>query len=77
MIETWINISGYLYNHDMEDLDSSNRLHTFVVQHNMGRKWSLYLSEIYKALFEDFGIRNIRFDLTNDTLAFEIVVPIQ
>jgi hypothetical protein len=76
MIETWLSISGYSYNHNTEDLDYSNRLHSFVVQHNMGMKWSLYLSELYKALFEDFGIIKIQFDLTESTLIFEIVVPI-
>jgi predicted HicB family RNase H-like nuclease len=77
MIETWISISGYSYTHDIEDLDYSNRLHSFIVQHHMGMKWSLYLSELYKNFFEEFGIRNAQFDLTDGTLAFEIVVPIE
>ena len=77
MIETWISISGYSYTHNIEDLDYSNRLHSFIVQHHMGRKWSFYLSELYKNFFEEFGIRNARFDLTDSTLAFEIVVPIE
>ena len=77
MIETWISISGYSYNHDTEDLDYSNGVHSFIVQHNMGMKWSLFLSELYKNLFEEFGIRNAQFDLTDSTLAFEIVVPIE
>jgi predicted DNA-binding ribbon-helix-helix protein len=77
MIETWISTSGYSYNHNLEDLDYSNRLHSFIVQHHMGMKWSLYLSELYKNLFEEFGIRDSRFDMTDSTLAFEIVVPIE
>ncbi len=43
----------------------------------MGMKWSLYLEERYRNFFEDFGIRNAQFDLTDSTLAFEIVVPIE
>jgi predicted DNA-binding ribbon-helix-helix protein len=77
MFETWISISGYSYTHHMEDLDYSNRLHSFIVQHHMGMKWSLYLEERYRNFFEDFGIRNAQFDLTDSTLAFEIVVPIE
>jgi predicted DNA-binding ribbon-helix-helix protein len=77
MIETWISISGYSYSHNTEDLDYSNRSHFFIVQHNMRLKWSLYLSELYKNFFEDFGIRNAQFDLTDSSLAFEIVVPIE
>jgi predicted DNA-binding ribbon-helix-helix protein len=77
MIETWISISGYSYNHNLEDLNYSNRVHSFIVQHHMGRKWSLYLSELYKSFFEEFGVRNAQFDITDSTLAFEIVVPIE
>ncbi|MGH9989669.1 MAG: hypothetical protein ACREAS_04450, partial [Nitrososphaera sp.] len=77
MIETWISISGYSYTHNTDDLDYSNRLHSFIVQHHMGRKWSLYLSELYKNFFEEFGIRNAQFDMTDSTLALEIVVPIE
>jgi hypothetical protein len=75
VIETWISISGYSYNHSTEYLGNSEELHSFIVQHNMGMKWSLYLGELYKNLFEEFGIRNAQFDITNSTLAFEIVVP--
>jgi hypothetical protein len=77
MIETWISISGYSYNHNLEDLNYSNRVHSFIVQHHMGRKWSVYLSELYKSFFEEFGVRNAQFDITDSTLAFEIVVPIE
>jgi predicted DNA-binding ribbon-helix-helix protein len=77
MIETWVSASGYSYTHNTEDLAYSNRLHFFIVQHNMGMKWSLYLSELYKNLFEEFDVRNARFDMTDSTLAFEIVVPIE
>jgi predicted DNA-binding ribbon-helix-helix protein len=74
MIEGWVRASGYSYSHNLEDLDYSNRLHSFIIQHNMGMKWSLYLSELYKTLFEEFGIRNSQFDRTDSTLAFELVV---
>lgn len=77
MIETWISASGYSYIHNLEDLGYSNRLHTFIVQHQMGMKWSLYLSELYKNLFEEFGVRDSQFDMTDSTLAFEIVVAIE
>jgi len=75
MIETWIGISGYLYIHNIEDLNYSNRLHSFIIQHQMGRKWALYLSELYRSFFEDFEIRNAIFDLSDSTLAFQIVIP--
>jgi hypothetical protein len=48
-----------------------------MVQHHIGRKWSLYLVELYKNLFEEFGVRNPKFDMTDSALTFEIVVPME
>lgn len=77
LIETWIRISGYAYNHSVKDLDYSSRLHSFIIQHHMGMKWSLYLAELYKNLFEEFGRVDAQFDINDSTLAFELVVPIK
>ena len=77
VIETWISTSGYSYNHNTEGLGDSKVLHSFIVQHNMGMKWSLYLAELYKSLFEECDSRNAQFEMTDSSLAFEIVVSIE
>jgi len=77
IIETWIRISGYSYTHNIRRLNYTNMLHYFILQHNMGMKWSFYLSELYRNLFEEFGVINSQFDMTDSTLTFEIVVPIE
>jgi predicted DNA-binding ribbon-helix-helix protein len=51
MIETWISISGYSYTHNTDDLDYSNRLHSFIVQHHMGRKMVALLIRALQKLF--------------------------
>jgi hypothetical protein len=73
-IETWIRASGYSYTHNIENLDYPNKLHVFIIQHDMGMKWSLYLAELYRNLFEELGVRNAQFDITASTLAFDVVV---
>jgi predicted DNA-binding ribbon-helix-helix protein len=73
-IETWIRASGYSYTHNIENLDYPNKLHVFIIQHDMGMKWSLYLAELYRNLFEELGIGNAQFDITASTLAFDVVV---
>jgi hypothetical protein len=76
IIETWVRTSGYSYTHNVKELDySSIMLHIFIIQHNMGIKWSCYLAELYGNLFEEFGVRNAKFDMTDTTLAFDITVP--
>jgi hypothetical protein len=74
VIDTWVRISGYSYTHNIEDLDYSIRSHRFVIHHDTGRKWSLYLAELYKNLFEEFEVRNAQFELTDTTLVFEVAV---
>jgi hypothetical protein len=67
VIETWIRISGYPYRHDV-----SYTRHAYVIQHDMGKNWSLYLAEVYRFLFEDFGLKKVEFDLTPNTLDFVV-----
>ena len=67
VIETWIRIAGYPYRHDV-----NYSHHSYTIQHNMGRKWSLYLSEQYRFLFEDFGLRRVYFSISENTVSFAV-----
>jgi hypothetical protein len=70
-IESWIKESGYLYLHDVSGVDQN--IHHFVIQRDMGLKWSLYLSEIYRDLFEElFSITGVHFDMTDNTVGFTL-----
>ncbi len=68
LIETWIRISGYSYRHET----SNDSIKRFFVQHDMGRRWSLYLAELYRNLFEEFSISDFHFDVTDNTVAFTV-----
>jgi hypothetical protein len=70
-IESWIKESGYPYLHDTSGLDQN--IHHFVIQHDMGLKWSVYLSEIYRDLFEElFNVIGVHFDMTDNTVGFTL-----
>jgi ADP-heptose:LPS heptosyltransferase len=58
VIETWIKISGYPYRHEV-----NYTLHSYVIQHDMGKNWSLYMAELYRFLFEEFGLKRVEFDI--------------
>jgi hypothetical protein len=62
VVETWIRISGYPYAHRVKF-----GRHSYVIQHDMGKKWSIYLSEVYRFVFEEFG-QHAKFNLTHNTL---------
>jgi hypothetical protein len=71
-IEMWIKISGYPYRH--EETNNGQNRHLYVIQHDMGMKWSLYLANLFHFLFDELGEnkRRIEFDKTENTLAFKI-----
>ena len=67
VIETWIKISGYPYRHEV-----NHNLHSYVIQHDMGKNWSLYLAELYRFLFKEFGLKSVEFDLNQNSLVFVV-----
>jgi hypothetical protein len=70
-LESWIKISGYSYRH--EEINNGQNKHSYVIQHDMGVKWSIYLASLYQFLFDELGqSKKIEFDKTENTLAFTI-----
>jgi hypothetical protein len=67
VIETWIEITGYSYRHEVRGSE-----HFFILQHDMSMKWSLFLKEIYRFIFEDFGLARVDFDSSENTLSFKV-----
>jgi hypothetical protein len=67
VIETWIKISGHPYRHEV-----NYTRHSYVIQHDMGRNWSLYMAEQYRFLFEEFGLKRVEFDINDNTLDFVV-----
>ena len=70
-IEIWIKEAGYPYIHDISGVDQN--IHHFVIHHDMGLKWSLYLSEIFRNLFEELlNATEIYFDITDNLVEFTL-----
>ena len=70
-LESWIKISGYPYRH--HEMNNGENKHSYVIQHDMGLKWSIYLASLYQFLFDELGVsKKIEFDKTENTLAFTI-----
>jgi hypothetical protein len=66
-IESWIRISAYTYRHEV-----NYTRHLYIIQHDMGRKWSIYLAELYRHLFEELETKKVDFDITDNTLSFVV-----
>ena len=65
VIETWIKVSGYPYRHEAD-----YTRHSYVIQHDLGKNWSIYMAELYRFLFEEFGLQRVEFDINHNTLDF-------
>jgi protein required for attachment to host cells len=69
LIESWIRVSGFPYTHNQSD-----NTHSFVIQHDMGRRWSIYLAELFKYVFSDLGAKWADFQMTENTVMFNVDV---
>jgi hypothetical protein len=68
-IEAWARVSGFEYRHDVSD-----RTHSFVIQHDMGKRWSAYIANIFKYGFYDVGAKWADFQTTDNTVTFNVEV---
>jgi hypothetical protein len=68
-IEAWARISGFEYRHDVSD-----STHSFVIQHDMGKRWSVYIANIFKYAFADIGAKWADFQTTDNTVTFNVEV---
>jgi len=73
-LENWIKVSGYTYRH--EELNDGQHRHMYLIQHEMGIKWSTYLANLYQFLFDELkkSKDKIEFVKTENTLASLMVI---
>lgn len=65
VLETRIRVSGFQYRHDV-----NGTIHSYVIQHDMGNKWSVYMAAQYGCVFDEFNLKAVTFEMTDNTLAF-------
>lgn len=69
LIESWIRVSGFPYTHN-----TSDDTHSFIIQHDMGKRWSVYHAELFKHVFNDLGAKWSDFQVTDSTVTFNVDV---
>ena len=67
-LENWFKISGYQYKHDV--IDSAT--HYFLVYHNIGYKWSVYLSHVWGIILKKMLSVQVEFELTERSISFKV-----
>lgn len=65
IVENWCRISAFPYKHEV-----NHDAHNFIIQHDMGRKYSFMIKELYRYIMEEMFERKIDFIITDNTLVF-------
>lgn len=67
VIESWVRASGFPYHHS-----EKNGEHSFVIQHDMSKKWSLYLAKMFEHTIGSLSDKRAKFEATGNTLVFTV-----
>ncbi|HZD36458.1 MAG TPA: hypothetical protein VE130_14740 [Nitrososphaeraceae archaeon] len=69
-IESWLRISNFQYSHYTTNYENKHRL---VIQHEMGKRWSLYFEKLFSYVFNDLPLANeIKCETTDNIVAFTV-----
>ena len=69
-LEDYMRASGMKSDHRIE-----GELHHFIIQHELGMKWSVFTEQLLKEIFHDFlPDKNIKFKTTNSTVIATIAL---
>jgi hypothetical protein len=64
---SWLDSSGYDFR-----IDSFDGMDIYVIQFDMGRKWSLYFKTQMQIAFEQFSIKDAKAEMTDNTIILKI-----
>ena len=65
-LEAWLRASGFPYRYQLKE----DNTHSFVIQHDMGSRWALYLGELFRHLFAECKANKFAYDARESTLSF-------
>jgi hypothetical protein len=64
--DEWLRMTGFPYSYEVED-----SIHKFIVLHDLGSKWSLYMAKLLASTMNQFGIIP-RYECTDKILSFTV-----
>ena len=69
--ESWLKAADFPYRH-MRTTNMHRSRHSFIVQHDMGRKYSVFAAEGFKTYFEPRITQEIEYSVTDNTISMTI-----
>ncbi len=67
LFDSWLNVSNLQF-----DRKSREGSLTYIINHGLGRKWSLFLEKVFWYIVEDLGITGARFNIIDGTVTMKI-----
>ena len=67
LFDSWPNVSNMQF-----DRQFSEGTLTYIINHEVGKKWSLFLEKVFWHMVKDLGITGTRFDVTDGTVTIKI-----
>jgi hypothetical protein len=68
-VENWMSASHIHYRHDVKD-----RIHTYVILHEMGKKWSYFFERWFKGAFKTMIPKDAEVNATDDTIVLKLSI---
>lgn len=65
-VDEWLRMTGFPYSYEVEDT-----IHKFIVLHDLGSKWSLYMAKLLASTMNQFGIIP-KYEYTDKILSFTV-----
>jgi hypothetical protein len=69
-IDSWLRATGFIYRHEVT-FENPNT-HVFVINHAMGKRWSIYFEKLFNYCLNDLGYTSTGFDVTDSSIAFKV-----
>ena len=67
LFDSWLSVSNLQFNREA----SENSL-KYIINHGMGKKWSLFLEKVFWYIVKDLGITKAGFDVRDSSVTFKI-----
>lgn len=70
-LEYWTKASNFHFSH----VEKLNNTHQYIMQHDMGKKWSFYYKHVFEKIFVQLGAKKPDIDTTDSTVVITLFCP--
>jgi hypothetical protein len=69
--ESWLRAADFTFSH-AKTQDANRSKHTFVINHTMGKRYSVFAAESFKAYFEPVVTQQVMYSITDNVISISV-----